>query len=311
MVEVDHRGTLEAILATGAEPAEALGLLAAAHGCACALPFLLERLRLAKGGWRGAGKVVPLLIEVALWHPGLAQEGLTAWGRNRTITSSLYLEGCSWVTSLPQGMAVAGDLWLDGSGIRSLPAGLKVAGSLFLRDTPLEGLPECLVVGGDLCLDGARMETLPDDLRVEGGLDLKRSMIQTMPSGLRQVNALWLEKSQIRFLPDGLRVRGCLVLDDCANLEALPKGLWVGQNLHMERTAIVFLPDNLEVNWGLVIENCPAWDGRIPEGARIGELCSDAHPRPNKITLAAWRDLHPEGERPEHPLMAETDGGAR
>ena len=44
---------------------------------------------------------------------------------------SLDLEGCTGITSLPEGLTVGGSLYLRGTGITSLPEGLKIRGNLF------------------------------------------------------------------------------------------------------------------------------------------------------------------------------------
>ena len=66
----------------------------------------------------------------------------------------LDLEGCTGITSLPEGLTVGGYLDLRGTGITSLPEGLAVGESLYLRDTGITSLPEGLAVGGSLDLRG-------------------------------------------------------------------------------------------------------------------------------------------------------------
>jgi hypothetical protein len=52
------------------------------------------------------------------------------------------------ITSLPKGLKVSGDLYLDWSNIISLPEGLKVGGDLNLSySLHLDSLPNGLVVG--------------------------------------------------------------------------------------------------------------------------------------------------------------------
>ena len=68
---------------------------------------------------------------------------------------SLYLEGCTGITSLPDGLTVGGTLDLEGcTGITSLPDGLTVGGYLDLRGTGITSLPDGLTVGGSLDLRG-------------------------------------------------------------------------------------------------------------------------------------------------------------
>jgi ABC-type uncharacterized transport system YnjBCD ATPase subunit len=44
------------------------------------------------------------------------------------------------ITSLPEGLEVGGDLFLQDTTIKSLPAGLKVGGDLYLKDSSLNEL---------------------------------------------------------------------------------------------------------------------------------------------------------------------------
>ena len=69
---------------------------------------------------------------------------------------SLYLCGCTGLTSLPDNLTVGGSLCLTGcTGLTSLPDNLTVGGSLYLRFcTGLTSLPDNLTVGGSLYLEG-------------------------------------------------------------------------------------------------------------------------------------------------------------
>lgn len=44
---------------------------------------------------------------------------------------NLDLEGCTGITSLPEGLTVGGYLDLRGTGITALPEGLKVGGNIY------------------------------------------------------------------------------------------------------------------------------------------------------------------------------------
>ena len=70
--------------------------------------------------------------------------------------NSLYLRGCTGLTSLPDGLTVGGGLYLSGcTGLTSLPDGLTVGGNLYLVGcTGLTSLPDGLTVGGYLDLGG-------------------------------------------------------------------------------------------------------------------------------------------------------------
>ncbi len=64
----------------------------------------------------------------------------------------LDLDGCTGLTSLPDGLSVGGNLYLgDCTGLTALPDGLSVGGYLDLRGcTGLTAMPECLGVGGNI-----------------------------------------------------------------------------------------------------------------------------------------------------------------
>lgn len=94
-------------------------------------------------------------------------KNLTAKRRNDLLTNSnkykdvkliikgpLNLEGCTNLTSLPEGLQVGEDLDLSGcTNLTSLPNGLQVGGDLSLSGcTNLTSLPYGLKVGGDLYL---------------------------------------------------------------------------------------------------------------------------------------------------------------
>ena len=90
---------------------------------------------------------------------------------------TLYLKGCTGLTSLPDGLKVGGCLWLkDCTELKSLPADLKVGRSLWLNFCAgLTGLPDGLEVGGNLDLRGCTgLTSLPDGLKINnGGLNLE------------------------------------------------------------------------------------------------------------------------------------------
>jgi hypothetical protein len=110
----------------------------------------------------------------------------------------------------------------------------------------------------------------------------------------------------VTHLPDTLRRVGDLDLQS-TSITALPANLKV-IDLRLGASLIRSLPKGLEVDSMLDLRHCAAWDGRIPEDARVGEGlrrpgAPPAHQRVFTdrhfagITLAAWRRLHPQGER--------------
>jgi hypothetical protein len=72
---------------------------------------------------------------------------------------SLYLNGCTSLTALPDGLTVGGSLDLTGcTSLTALPDGLTVGGSLGLTGcTSLTALPDGLTVGGSLGLTGCKI----------------------------------------------------------------------------------------------------------------------------------------------------------
>ena len=128
------------------------------------------------------------------------------------IVGDLYLDGCTSLVSLPDGLTVGGSLHLHGcTSLVSLPDGLTVGGNLHLGGcTSLVSLPEGLTVGGSLYLDGCTsLVSLPDGLIV--GRDLHLSGCTSLVS-----------------LSDGVTVGGNLNLYRCPSLVSLPDGLTVG-----------------------------------------------------------------------------------
>jgi hypothetical protein len=119
----------------------------------------------------------------------------------------------SQIEKLPDNLTVNRHLWLDGCGyLQSLPNGLKVYGELDLRGTNITSLPSDLEVGGDLILINTPIEKLPDNLIVNETLDLDTCKnLKSLPNGLKVTN-LDLRRTNITFLPSDLEVDGYLYL---------------------------------------------------------------------------------------------------
>ena len=73
------------------------------------------------------------------------------------------------ITSLPEGLTVAGNLYLSGTQITSLPEGLTVGGSLYLRGTQITTLTEGLTVGGSLDLRGTQITNRTKFKKLQNG----------------------------------------------------------------------------------------------------------------------------------------------
>jgi hypothetical protein len=267
---------LDAILATGASPGEALGLVALGHGRDAALPLLVRALLNPLGRWQAPVLAIRLLEEVAAVDPGLALLGFHAWGRNRKIMDGINLAGQTWLTSLPEGLHAWHHLGLVDTPLEALPPGLKVRRNLILTGTRITALPEGLEVGEDLDADGLNLVRVAADLKVGGNLDLRRTLVGSLPDHFQVGGSFWLTETSLRLLPDDLQVG---------------KSLWLGE------TPLQRLPNGLRVGDNLGLEGCRSWDGRIPEDAVIGgRVFTDRHGE--GLLLADWRLLHPVGERP-------------
>jgi hypothetical protein len=135
--------TLEAILATGATEGEAFGLAAQAHGVVAVLPPLLEAMALHHRTDRYyPGRLLALLDEIALGHPGLAQEGWLRSFERVALATDLWLDGRSWVTVLPEGLKVSGHLFMGGCACwdGNIPEGVVVDGCVFTDAHPDPGV---------------------------------------------------------------------------------------------------------------------------------------------------------------------------
>ncbi len=80
---------------------------------------------------------------------------------------------------LPNGLTVAGDLYLRGPDITHVPEGLKVGGDLYLRGTKITHLPKGLTVGGELHLHYTNITHLPEGLTV---VEISIFTAQTSPN---------------------------------------------------------------------------------------------------------------------------------
>jgi hypothetical protein len=178
LVPPEVREAVAALLASGATLGRALGAAARTQGAEALQSLLAEVLDAL-----GHHEAIALLDEVGATAPDAAQLALTRWGMGRRLTKGMDLNG-AWVTALPEGMAIQGNLNLQFSQIRALPEPLRVDGDLILRDTPIATLPDGLVVGANLWLEGSGVVALPKALRVGGHLGLDGAAIRDLGPGL-------------------------------------------------------------------------------------------------------------------------------
>ena len=90
------------------------------------------------------------------------------------VSGSLYLRGCTVLTTLPDGLRVGGSLDLSGCTALTTVSGLTVGESLNLSGcTALTALPDDLHIGGSLDLSGCTALTTVSGLTVSGSLYLR------------------------------------------------------------------------------------------------------------------------------------------
>jgi ABC-type uncharacterized transport system YnjBCD ATPase subunit len=163
--------------------------------------------------------------------------------------SDLNLSG-EKITSLPVGLTVAGNLYLDNTGITALPPDLKVGGALFCQNTNLTTLSNGIEVGRDANFKTTKITTVPADFKVGRNLVLTGTPLTTLPDGFSVGGDLYLTKTKITSLPAGLKVGGTLNLDYTL-LTTLPTDLEVGESLSLAGGAILSLPAGLTINGNL------------------------------------------------------------
>ena len=123
-----------------------------------------------------------------------------------TVRENLHLSHHLYIKTLPDDLAVGGNLYLACTSITSLPEGLKVGGDLYLADSHIKSLPKGLTVGGRLNLNYTGITSLPEGLKIGGDLHLIGTRIKSLPKGLKVGGNLYheyLELSDDQKLHDG------------------------------------------------------------------------------------------------------------
>jgi hypothetical protein len=304
----DRKGELQTLMATGLPRWDAMVALVAAGVAPGEFPELrgapsdLLREGVAMG-------VVQAAIEgVAVKDPELANDLMNAYLAGRAVDGNLEFAEADWITWLPEGLVVRGDLSLSESSIQRLPEGLVVEGNCYLQRTFMTTLPRGLTIGGDLDLEGADVEDLPPDLKVGGKLDLTATQVEEVPATVVVGGSLLAGETRLGGLPGRLRIHGDLDLRGTAICElaagtevdgdlrltgtrvcALPDGLRVGEDLSLSGSQLVRLPAALVVGKDLWLHVLPTWDGRLPEDLQVGGLVRN-EAFPEGLTLAALRE---------------------
>ncbi|MDP2874729.1 MAG: hypothetical protein Q8O00_01010 [Holophaga sp.] len=165
---------LAALLSVGMEKWEALGQIVSAFGSE--LPPT-SWARWAAGRCEGFEDARSAADGLAVSTPHLGDALLQEWLRGRRLESSIGLSDRRWITALPEGLQVEGDLYLVGCrSLSVLPEGLRVRGDLFLLDcTALRVIPKGLEVGKNIFGNGcvAWDGVVPGDAQIGGDVFLE------------------------------------------------------------------------------------------------------------------------------------------
>ncbi|HEX2908293.1 MAG TPA: hypothetical protein VHO69_15585 [Phototrophicaceae bacterium] len=216
------------------------------------------------------------------------ETSLTAISPRLQQAWSLNLEGCTHLTSLPDGLHVH-RLNLNGcTALKQLPAGL-VAHSLQAKNSGLMGLPDDVQVAYKIDLSDCKaLVSLPNNLHT-GSLIIKGCTgLERLPDGL---HFYFLDASNCTHLKtwgaDGHVEVGNLNLSGCTRLTYLPDWLDKIAQLNLRGcTELQQLPANLTVV--SVIEVAESGLTAIPPG------CADAELRWRDVLVDERIAFHPE-----------------
>lgn len=166
--------TFAALLSVGMEKWEALGQMVSVFGSE--FPAT-SWARWAAGRCECFEDARSVADGLAVSTPHLGDALLQEWLRGRRLDSSIGLSDRGWITALPEGLQVKGDLYLVGCrSLSALPEGLRVGGDLFLLDcTALHMLPKRLEVGKSVFGNGcvAWDGVIPGDAKIGGDVFLE------------------------------------------------------------------------------------------------------------------------------------------
>ena len=178
----------------------------------------------------------------------------------------LDLTGAPENLVLPKDFNVWGDLDLARTKLKTLPEGLVVDGNLWIEQSDIETLPEYLRVYGSLSANQSKLVELPEGFVAEGNLHIVDVQIKRFPSDFkigRNINAF---KSGLEQLPEGLTVKGTLRLGHTP-LRKLPNNLTVKGDLDIADTNVDDVPENLNIEGRLTAYDCPI--GSLSQGDLI------------------------------------------
>jgi hypothetical protein len=201
---------LQALLASGMPEWEAIGTVAGQVGA----DAVRDRWERFLSGSLDEKRVLDALDQVAAGSPETANAFLNVHLASVIVPvhHELDLSDRPWITNLPFGLSVGGQLNLSGCvGLEALPSGLKVGSRLKLNGCGgLKTLPEDLSVASSLDLsDCTGLTKLPKGLKVGGYLDLSGCLgLKRIPEGLDVRNHLFCPGRDLRDHATGMRGEG-------------------------------------------------------------------------------------------------------
>lgn len=197
------------------------------------------------------------------------------------LPNTLAIENLAHLTSLPDGLHVDGDLYLNGlSSLKDLPAILSATGNIQINAcSKLTRIPSTLKINGSLGLKKCfRLEILPSTFQIPGNLTISRC-------------------HSLKRLPEKLSVGGDLHLEDCSNLLAIQKEALVvpGKLKILRCRALKSLASKTTVGSGLLIEECTALARISEELAVTGDCrifnCKGLIEFPKQVSVTKSLDL--------------------
>lgn len=188
------------------------------------------------------------------------------------------------LTALPDFLEVRGDLKIGGSAIRELPRGLRVTGSLLASKSRLERLPKDHGIARSIDVSSTRITELPDNLLVDGDLDISDTSMRRLPEGLVVTGHLKMESTDIPVFPASTIVGLNLFLSGSGVRRFEAKSLYVGGCLMLNNCGRVHLPDHLAVEHAMFIERT-----EIASGAKVLEIGGNFYCQDSNFTTRSRR----------------------
>ena len=151
------------------------------------------------------------------------------------VMGSLDLSGFDALTTLPEGLQIAGDLILHGCHhLGELPQILIVSGALSLRHLIIERLPDALIVNGNLTVsDCPRFAHLARMMCVGGTLTLQACpKLEVLPAFLT-TKSLVIDHCPIAYLPNRCSVAEDLSVFNAPHFRGTTSEVFIGRHLRI------------------------------------------------------------------------------